>query len=59
VRVTGEGTFTIPDRVPVTAAPPTPARLKSEPLVGMPPIRALGITDAGATLPSRDEREGG
>jgi hypothetical protein len=49
----------IPDRVTVTDAPPTPARLKSEPLVGMPPIRALGITDAGATLPSRDEPEGG
>jgi hypothetical protein len=61
----------IPDGVTVTAAPmafpvrPQPAptssppqpRLKNEPLVGMPPIRALGITDAGATLPSGDEPE--
>ena len=42
---------------PAPTASPTPPRLKNEPIVGMPPIRALGITDAGATLPSRDERE--
>ena len=34
---------------------PKPSRLKNEPLVGMPPIRALGIINAGAALPPRDE----
>jgi hypothetical protein len=36
---------------PIPAAP----RPTTQPLVGMPPIRALGITDAGTTLPSDDQ----
>ena len=49
--------FASPPRPPV-AAPPVaaaarPKVLKKEPLVGMPPIRALGITNAGAMLRAR------
>jgi hypothetical protein len=38
-------------------APSAKQRFENEPLVGMPPIRALGITDAGAILQSDGQPE--